>query len=297
LENATYKSSGWKNVLLIIIPYFLFVGFFQFLGYVAAGLDFSEPQAGKTSGQMFILSLFNFMGTAMLVAFFTRYIVKKEILSVGFHPPHIVSDTLLGIAAGLVIMFLAFLLLLLTDQINVTQLIISKKELLLMFGNFVLVAILEELLLRGYVLNNLMVSFNKYLALFLSSALFSFMHLANPNIDLLGTAGLFIAGIFLGISYVFTKSLWFPIALHFSWNFFQSLFGFNVSGIDTYSLTETTFYKATIWNGGDFGFEASVLSLLFQLIGIFLIYMRFKDRTPYHIRTEATTLYPTNASL
>ena len=32
-----------------------------------------------------------------------------------------------------------------------------------------------------------------------------------------------IAGLFLGINYIYTRNLWFSIFFHFSWNFFQPL--------------------------------------------------------------------------
>lgn len=130
--------------------------------------------------------------------------------------------------------------------------------------------------MRGYVLRNLMYSFNKYIALIWSSILFSLMHGFNPNIDTFALIELFLAGILLGQSYIYTKNLWFPIALHFSWNFFQTHFGFNVSGQDTYSLIEFSIVENNLWNGGDFGFEGSWLSIISSIIMIILVERYFK---------------------
>lgn len=94
------------------------------------------------------------------------------------------------------------------------------------------------------------------------------MHAFNPNVDWMALSIIFLAGILLGISYIYTKNLWFPIGLHFGWNFFQSLFGFNVSGEDFYSITDFSLPAKTIWNGGDFGFEGSVLAVIFQVLAI-----------------------------
>ena len=60
---------------------------------------------------------------------------------------------------------------------------------------------------------------------------------------------LFLAGVLLGVSYVYTKNLWFPVALHFSWNFFEALFGFNVSGQDFYSLIDFNITEKNLLNG------------------------------------------------
>nr|WP_321412929.1 CPBP family intramembrane glutamic endopeptidase [uncultured Allomuricauda sp.] len=88
----------------------------------------------------------------------------------------------------------------------------------------------------GVILRNFMESMNKYVALLVSALLFALMHAANPKLSLIGNINLFLAGVVLGLPYIYTKNLMFPIAFHFSWNFFQSLFGFNVSGLDSYSL-------------------------------------------------------------
>ena len=107
-------------------------------------------------------------------------------------------------------------------------------------------------------MKNLLESFNPYAALFVSSLFFSLIHGANPNVTLLGLSNIFLAGIFLGASYVFTKNLWFPIALHFSWNFFQAMFGFKVSGLDSYSIIKFDIIENNYINGGEFGFGGEI---------------------------------------
>jgi uncharacterized protein len=107
------------------------------------------------------------------------------------------------------------------------------------------------------------------------------MRAGNANFTLLSMIDLFIAGFLSGLAYIYSKNLWFPIALHFSWNFFQgTIFGFNVSGKDTYSLIVTKDYSSNIWNGGGFGFEGSVLSIIFQFIAIVMVFLIFKNRKP-----------------
>ncbi len=69
--------------------------------------------------------------------------------------------------------------------------------------------------------------------------------------------------------------------MHFSWNLFQTLFGFNVSGQDFYSLIEFKITKKSVLNGGDFGFEGSILSIVAEvllIIVIFYYYERSKIR-------------------
>ena len=106
-----------------------------------------------------------------------------------------------------------------------------------------------------------MSSFNKYVALVLSSLLFAILHIFNPNTSAIGMINLFLAGILLGVSYIYTKNLWFPVALHFSWNFFQGpVFGFHVSGLDMNAIIIQKPQEEQLFSGGTFGFEGSILA-------------------------------------
>ncbi|MDN3593261.1 hypothetical protein QWY91_00015 [Zunongwangia endophytica] len=75
-----------------------------------------------------------------------------------------------------------------------------------------------------------------------------------------------------------TKNLWFPIALHFSWNFFQTILGFNVSGQNTYSVFKLSIPEKNLLNGGAFGFGGSIISLIAILITIVAISIHYRRK-------------------
>lgn len=164
------------------------------------------------------------------------------------------------------------------NEIEIKAYTFDLMNLLWMIGLFICVSFLEELFIRGYILRNLMYSYNKLSALLISSLFFALMHSFNPNMSLLSYINLFLAGILLGISYVYTKNLWLAISLHFSWNFFQSLFGFNVSGIEAFSLVELEIVDANVLNGGAFGFENSVIVVVLQVVLILALYSFYSKR-------------------
>ena len=85
----------------------------------------------------------------------------------------------------------SYILLLALGQLHFTKVMVSINDILISVLLFAIVAIVEEVLLRGYVLRNFMQSFNKYIALVLSSLLFAVMHLANPNMDWFSFLNLF----------------------------------------------------------------------------------------------------------
>ena len=270
---------GWQRVLLIIIPYFFIVGLFQYFGIVISGLDYEAKPQDIGSFQQLIISGFNLLGHFVLLWLFMRKVDNEKIIELGFHFKNRLKDFNLGFVIGLLIMLLGFLILWNFEEIKVFNLNFDLVEFLIAIAVFAIIAIVEESLLRGYVLRNFMLSMNKYVALILSAIIFAFMHSWNPNISWFAIFQLFLAGLLLGASYIYTRNLWFPIALHFSWNFFQSLIGFNVSGKDFYSIVEFNVIGSNLWNGGEFGFEASILSTVAQVLSIILIFFYFRKKS------------------
>ncbi|MDR1593760.1 MAG: CPBP family intramembrane metalloprotease [Prevotellaceae bacterium] len=261
---------GWIRALLIIIPFFIFTGVFEVIGYFVLGL---QDAKSKTFTETTISQIISTAGTFLLIYIFTRFIDRKDFKSVGFQLKGYTKDIFSGIVLGAVIMTVGFLILLALNEIKVTDVVFNIYNLFISIVLFVFVAFNEEVFLRGYVLNNFLQSMNKYLALILSSLIFSLLHIFNPNFDLMSFAGIFLAGILLGISYIYTKNLWFPIALHFSWNFFQgTVFGFEVSGLSMYSIINQDTVENNLLNGGEFGFEGSILSHIFIVIATLLIW-------------------------
>jgi len=271
MNEREYKIKGWQRVLLIILPYLFIVGIFQLIGGLIAGVDMTNLESEHTSTQNLIISSFNIVGTFLVIWFFMKFLDKESFIELGFQTKNRLNEFIIGIIVGLIIMTLGYLLLAFLEEIFFIKTNFDLKELIVSLSLFTIVAVVEETLLRGYILRNLMNSFNKYIALITSSILFSLMHSFNPNVDLFSLFNLFLAGIVLGLSYIYTKNLWFPIAMHLSWNLFQTLLGFNVSGRDTYSIIEFKTNESNLINGGDFGFEGSYLSIIAEIITITII--------------------------
>lgn len=267
------KNIGWQRILLLFFPYLLVVGLFQFVGLWLFGFDVNRPHSHS---ETLIISFFNLLGTFLILWIFMRFIDHEKFVQLGFQIKNRVSDFIWGVAIGAVIIGIGFVLMEFLGQILYRNMDFNLQGIIQSLLLFLFVALAEEILSRGYILRNLMVSFNKYIALIISALLFVLPHSFNPNLSFMGMLSIFLAGIMLGATYIFTKNLWFPIALHFSWNLFQSLLGFNVSGQDFYSLVEYQIPEGNIWNGGAFGFEGSILSVFAELIiicGIYYIYV------------------------
>ncbi len=140
------------------------------------------------------------------------------------------------------------------------------------FGAFLLVGYQEELLSRGYQLQNLVEGSGLRRALLISSAIFALLHLANPGASFAAIIGLLLAGYFLAFGWLRTGALWLSIGLHVGWNFFEgTVFGFQVSGLELFTLMRHQVSGPAWITGGDFGPEAGVIMLPAYAVGILLI--------------------------
>jgi membrane protease YdiL (CAAX protease family) len=145
---------------------------------------------------------------------------------------------------------------------------------------FIMVGWHEELISRGYWLQNLTEGLNIYWALAISSGLFSLAHIANPNASTAAIVGLFLSGLFLAYGFLRTGQLWLSIGLHTGWNFFEGVvFGFPVSGSEFFRLVNHTVRGPELVTGGAFGPEAGLVLLPSLVLGTILIHLYTRNRT------------------
>ncbi len=144
---------------------------------------------------------------------------------------------------------------------------------------FIAVGFYEELLFRGYYLQNLRDGTSVVLALFVSSAVFALAHSGNFSASIASTLGIFGAGYFLAYGWLRTSALWLPMGLHIGWNFFQGpVFGFAVSGSPTPSIVVHTVEGPELFTGGGFGPEAGLIVFPVIALGSALIWLYTRGR-------------------
>lgn len=153
---------------------------------------------------------------------------------------------------------------------------------------FILVGWYEELFSRGYWLQNLAEGLGVPLALFISSAVFSLLHLANPSASIASVFGILAAGYFLAYPYLRTGSLWLSIGLHIGWNFFQGpIFGFPVSGLESTALLIHSESGPDLFTGGPFGPEAGLIVFPTLALGAYLVFLYTQNRQPIGVEQKA----------
>ncbi|TQM43319.1 CPBP family intramembrane glutamic endopeptidase [Pseudonocardia cypriaca] len=161
-------------------------------------------------------------------------------------------------------------------------------------------AVTEELIFRGILFRIIEQWTGTWTALVLTAALFGLSHLFNPHATLWGALAIAIeAGAMLAAAYAATRTLWFPIGLHFGWNCAAgAIFSTEVSGNDTPDgLLHAVMSGPTALTGGEFGPEGSVYAVLFAsvltVVFLWLAHRRGRIVSRREARTAPrTTLAP-----
>lgn len=191
------------------------------------------------------------------------------------------KDLLAGLGVAVLLYAVGFGTSLLMGTVEIASVQWVPRDLLGTLLFFLLVAVTEEVMLRGFVLGRMLsAGMNRFVALFLSSALFSAMHLFNPNFALLPFVNILLAGCLLGASFLYTRNLCFPVVLHWFWNWLQGpVLGYEVSGMDSgETLLTLRLTGSDLLTGGSFGFEGSLLCTVLLVVGTLAIIGYYERR-------------------
>lgn len=235
------------------------------------------------SEALFLLSnLLGFFAITVSVFLARRFFDRRSLASLGLIiTPRSALDVLMGILIAGAMMGLIYVLEWSLGWLKfeafawqvqpISQVLIEASLWLLVF---VAVGWQEELLARGYWLQNLADGINLFWGVLVSSVFFALGHLMNPNVSLNAILGLVLAGMFLAFGYLCTRQLWLPIGLHIGWNFFEgTVFGFQVSGLSEIPrLIRHSVLGPELVTGGLFGPEAGLVILPAMALGVVLIY-------------------------
>jgi len=288
-------ENGWVRAIIFMPLWIIIMGFSVTIGsllvMLASGVDMSDPGSAEAlfanmsfdSPVMLLMTVFQVAGSFLALWIATKFIDRKPLMSIGLTVKDKANEMLIGLGFALAFIGGLFFVLWLLGAITITGYVGFKPGVFIVSMMLFLAAFDEELIFRGYVLNNMMDSSSRWVALAGSSALFALMHAGNPSVwsNWVPMTELFAAGFILGISYTFTKNLWFPTFFHFGWNFFQGLLGFEISGInvDSWKMIshESTGNVPDIISGGAFGIEGSVITLSCTIICTYFIYKYYNE--------------------
>lgn len=143
---------------------------------------------------------------------------------------------------------------------------------------FTWVALLEELLFRGFVFQRLVDGIGRWPGLLAMAALFALAHCGNPGMEgptlVWASIDTVLGALLLGLAYLRTGSLALPIGIHFGWNWAQgALLGFDVSGFGQAGWLLPEMLGGPQWlSGGAFGPEASIFAVMVDAVAVWLMW-------------------------
>ena len=283
IDREGHLRSGWR-LAIFIVAFLICLQITHLLLVIALStalnrstLEIGETLWGVAAGHGAILI------SALLIGWACGALLEDLPFAALGCSPHQgwLKNLLIGSALGAASLFVAALLTTLTRGIRFSfdpaGFRLIGETLFVSILIFLFAAAAEEILFRGYVLQTLTRANIAWLGIVLTSVPFAAAHLKNPNavpgFTFVNTA---LAGLWLAVAYLRTRSLWLPFGLHWSWNWAQaSLLGLPVSGIER--IAPAPLLKAMNagpdWlTGGAYGLEGGAACTIALLISIVVIW-------------------------
>jgi hypothetical protein len=138
-------------------------------------------------------------------------------------------------------------------------------------------AFFEELFIRGYVFAVLRRAAGWRVALIVTSVVFGLLHAWNPGADAEAILAVTVAGFFLGMILLATRSLYAAGAAHFAWNWVMAgALHIAVSGVPSADVDYRMVETGPDWlTGGPWGPEGGLAAVALMFIAIFYLYGRY----------------------
>lgn len=159
------------------------------------------------------------------------------------------------------------------DQVDPASL---ERTLLVSLLIFIVGAAAEESLCRGYLMQTFFHSRLAAFGVLFTSFIFASGHIGNEGSTVFSWLNTFLAGVWFGVAFWRTGSLWFPFGMHLMWNWMQgAIFGIEVSGltdVTTAPLLKEIDRGPTWLTGETYGIEAGIACTIAILASTALIW-------------------------
>lgn len=267
LWRRLWNRPGVRGMSLMLFRLLVFIALTAGLSYAMRYLiplpRFTPSQSLSASGwELWLRAIRSLIPTVLAYWLLVRFVERRKVseLAANKFLTHSTVGWLVGmgimlVAAGAMAVAGAYRI----DGVNEDAYLVGP---LVVLG--LLPGITEEIVARGILFRVVEEGVGSWAALIFSALLFGFGHAANPNATIWSSVAIAIeAGLLLGMAYAWTRSLWFCMGLHAAWNFTQGpLLGIPVSGFDVEGLLISRTQGPEIISGGEFGAEASILTLV-----------------------------------
>jgi len=282
---STYGSFFAINIIISLIAMILLIVFMLSTKKIAVN-DLETYITGVTSlntGFGIFLGIIQCLCMILAVWLFWKLFDRKPIREIGLINIKMgYKDLFKGLAFGSISMILVFIILITSGNISLQSPLSSPNfsiSLLIQLVFFIFVGINEEMFSRGYCMTVLRQTGNTWIALIVSSIIFSVLHSLNPSMSVISYLNLFLVGLLFAYMFLRSNNLWLPIGYHITWNYFQgNIFGFQVSGQSTESLYKLNTPAKNIITGGGFGPEGGLVVTFIIIVGFIYMWKFYKPQ-------------------
>ncbi len=291
INDENELRSGWRILLFLIcfiMTAALLTGLARAFSTLFPSLDFifvmpsqSDHPSTHAVLNLLVSNLMTLAAALIASAICARTLEHRSLGSVGFKlhrgwPRDFGLGSTMGAASLAIAVGIAASAGALTFAVQTREVAPFVRGLFIASLFFVIAAATEELIFRGFPFQALVHNLGGAKAVAITSLIFGMAHVANPGASVFSTINTVLAGIWLGLAYLMTRSLWFATALHWSWNFAMVfIFGLPVSGLTTLGglawLTGTPGDPSWI-SGGSYGPEAGVAATIALILSTFAIW-------------------------
>ncbi len=284
-RNLLYHLQQWLKILLefilyVVITFMIAFGLMALLRILGgSNSDIYSGTSIDPMSELWYQYVPLIVGALVALYIVHRYLFDRPLYLTGFVRDRWLVYTGIGAFIAFILLLVGFLLLWIFGQVRIDAI---EWEPLLFFGFlifFVVQSAFEEVVARAFLIPTVERRSNVMAALVVSSLFFAIVHGSNPNVTTIALINIFLAGGLLGILFIIYRSIWPAIGLHLAWNFLQgTVFGYEVSGLDVYSLLNTTEVGNDYLTGGSFGYEGSVLAMVSLAAMSAFLYFNNRDK-------------------
>ena len=261
MEQALPASPIWLRVLQFPLTRLVLLGGIAF--YMMAWTD-EQISAFKDSPLIGVaIAIALSLGIMVFYVAWGKLIERREVSELSL--PGAGREFAIGALIGAALYFACVALLMLLGMYTIEGL----NPLSIMIPGIAMAvksAVFEELVFRGVLFRSVEAMAGSWIAIIISSLVFGFIHLINPNATIGGAIYICIeAGLLFSAAYLVTRRLWMAMGLHMLWNYVQSAVfsGIVSGGVMMPGLFRTKVEGPDFVTGGSFGMEQSLGALIF----------------------------------
>lgn len=227
-----------------------------------------------------LIMYYGYIIMASVALLYWKLIEKKSLSEMGL-TKHF-GNYFIGAIIGVILLALSVVAIVLTGNIKYHGIFenVDIIMILLLFGGFIIQGATEEILCRGIVLHTLKEKTSIGIAIAVSTILFIIPHWSSLFAGdiiygVIGVANLVLISVIFSLLTIDFKSIWAACGLHSFWNaILYSVLGLNLSGKDekVASIFNMQSVGKSIWNGGEYGIEASIITTIILAFAVALLW-------------------------